>query len=213
MPARVTYTVPEIAALLGISRATAYALLRDRRDPGPPHRLSMDHRLPPLRPLAAGRFGRGYSMRGSIRKRCQCRDEEGRPLKQCRKAHGSWSFVIDAGYDPRTGKRRQIRRSGYRTRDEANEAMTRELASLAAGTWTDDQGLRLDAWLDQWLAEFAARGRSPKTLALYTAHVANFWRPQLGHIRLRDLRRGTRRGSCTDSDAASDRRPEGRELG
>jgi excisionase family DNA binding protein len=27
-PARVTYTVPEIAALLGISRATAYALLR-----------------------------------------------------------------------------------------------------------------------------------------------------------------------------------------
>jgi integrase len=129
-------------------------------------------------------------MRGSIRKRCQCRDEEGRPLKQCRKAHGSWSFVVDAGYDPRTGRRRQIRRSGYRTRDEANEAMTRELASLAGGTWTDDQGLRLDAWLDQWLAEFAARGRSPKTLALYTAHVTNFWRPQLGHIRLRDLRRG-----------------------
>ena len=27
-PARVTYTVPEIAALLGISRATAYAMLR-----------------------------------------------------------------------------------------------------------------------------------------------------------------------------------------
>lgn len=28
MPTRVTYTVPEIAALLGISRATAYAMLR-----------------------------------------------------------------------------------------------------------------------------------------------------------------------------------------
>ena len=28
MPARVTYTVPEVAALLGISRATAYAMLR-----------------------------------------------------------------------------------------------------------------------------------------------------------------------------------------
>ena len=132
-------------------------------------------------------------MRGSISKRCQCRDEEGRPLKQCRKAHGSWSFVVDAGYDPRTGKRRQVRRSGYRTRHEANDAMTRELASLAAGSWTDDQGLRLDAWLDQWLDEFAARGRSPKTLALYRAQVTNFWRPQLGHIRLRDLRRDTSR--------------------
>ena len=100
-------------------------------------------------------------MRGSIRKRCQCRDEEDRPLKQCRKAHGSWSFVIDAGYDPGTGKRRQMRRSGFRTRDAANDAMTRELASLAAGTWTDDQGLRLDAWLDQWLAEI----RGARTLA------------------------------------------------
>jgi excisionase family DNA binding protein len=28
MPARVTYTVPEVAALLGISRATTYAMLR-----------------------------------------------------------------------------------------------------------------------------------------------------------------------------------------
>jgi excisionase family DNA binding protein len=28
MPVRVTYTVPEIAALLGISRATVYAMLR-----------------------------------------------------------------------------------------------------------------------------------------------------------------------------------------
>ena len=80
------------------------------------------------------------------------------PSNNAARLIGSWSFVIDAGYDPGTGRRRQMRRSGYRTRDEANDAMNRELASLAAGTWTDDQGLRLDAWLDQWLAEFAARG-------------------------------------------------------
>jgi excisionase family DNA binding protein len=32
-PARVTYTVPEVAGLLGISRATAYALLRNGEIP------------------------------------------------------------------------------------------------------------------------------------------------------------------------------------
>jgi integrase len=132
-------------------------------------------------------------MRGSVRKRCQCRDAEGRRVRNCRKSHGSWFFVVDAGDDPVTHKRRQITRSGFRTRDEADEAMTKELAALDSGIWTDDQGLTLGAWLDQWLDEFGNRveskGRSPKTLADYRSDVENVWRPQLGHVRLRDLRR------------------------
>lgn len=128
--------------------------------------------------------------RGSVRKRCQCRDDQGRRVKQCRKAHGSWMFVIDAGTNPNTGKRRQLTRSGFRTRDEADEAMTKELAAMDAGRWTDDQGMKLGDWLDQWLDEFADRDRSPKTLALYRGHVVSFWQPRLGQLRLRDLRRG-----------------------
>lgn len=128
-------------------------------------------------------------MRGSLRKRCQCRDPEGRQVKGCRKSHGSWSFTIDAGYDAVTGKRKQVSRSGFRTRDEASEAMTLELAALDTGRWTSDRGLSLGAWLEQWLADFAQRGRSPKTLALYRAHVVNFWVPRLGQVRLKDLRR------------------------
>jgi integrase len=132
-------------------------------------------------------------MRGSVRKRCQCRDAEGRRVRNCRKAHGSWFFVVDAGEDPLTRKRRQVTRSGFRTRDEADEAMTKELAALDAGTWTDDQGMTLGDWLDTWLSEFAERvegkSRSPKTLSVYRSNVRNFWRPKLGHLRLRDLRR------------------------
>jgi hypothetical protein len=63
-------------------------------------------------------------MRGSVYKRCQCRDAGGRRVKNCRKAHGSWAFTIDVGTDPFTGRRKQIVRSGFRTRDEAQEAMT-----------------------------------------------------------------------------------------
>ena len=60
---------------------------------------------------------------------------------------------------------------------------------MDAGSWTDDQGMKLGPWLDLWLEEFAARDRSPKTLALYRGHVVSFWRPRLGHLRLRDMRR------------------------
>ena len=128
-------------------------------------------------------------MRGSIYKRCQCRDAEGRRVKNCRKAHGSWAFTIDAGRDPETSRRKQVVRSGFRTKDEAEEALTKELAAVDAGVWTDDRGVTLGAWLDQWLDELTARGRSPKTLANYRGHVRDVWRPRLGHLRLRDLRR------------------------
>lgn len=129
-------------------------------------------------------------MRGSVYKRCQCRDAEGGRVKGCRKAHGSWAYTIDAGKDPSTGRRRQIARSRFRTRDEAEEAMTKEMASLDAGTWTDDKNITVGDWLDHWLQEQVARGRAAKTLAGYRTHIRDVWKPELGHLRLRDLRRG-----------------------
>jgi hypothetical protein len=51
--------------------------------------------------------GRAIPLRGSVYKRCQCRDESGRRIKSCRKAHGSWAFTMDAGRDAVTGKRKQ----------------------------------------------------------------------------------------------------------
>jgi integrase len=109
-------------------------------------------------------------------------------MKGCKKAHGSWAYTIDAGRDPATGKRRQVVRSGFRTRDEAQEVMTTELAALSAGTWTDDRSMTVGQWLSTWLEESSER-RSPKTMANYRGHVRDVWSPRLGHLKLRDLRR------------------------
>lgn len=128
-------------------------------------------------------------MRGSVFKRCQCRDAQGKRIKGCRKSHGSWAYTVDAGRDPNTGKRRQITRSGYRVREDADTALTKELAALDAGTWLDDRGTTLGGWLDQWLAELEAAGRAVKTVANYRGHVRDAWKPHLGHVLLRDLRR------------------------
>jgi integrase len=128
-------------------------------------------------------------LRGSVYKRCQCRDDHGRRIKGCRKAHGSWGYTIDAGRDPETARRRQVSRSGFSTRDLAEQAMTKEMSALDAGVWADDRALTVEAWLEQWLTETAARGVSPKTLANYRGHVRDVWVPRLGALRLRDLRR------------------------
>jgi integrase len=65
------------------------------------------------------------------------------------------------------------------------------MAALTAGTWTDDEGTTVGAWLDTWLDGPAAKGRSPNTLANYRGHVRDVWRPQLGEMKLRDVRRSS----------------------
>jgi integrase len=126
--------------------------------------------------------------RGSVFKRCQCRDQQGRKITGCRLTHGSWTFHIDTGHRP-NGSRDQIKRGGYRTRSEAEQAMTEALAKLDAGTWTNDRSVTVGQWLNQWLADGTAAGWEAKTRANYSGHVRDVWLPQLGDLRLRDLRR------------------------
>jgi hypothetical protein len=64
-------------------------------------------------------------MRGSVTKRCTCAptySATGNRLA-CKKDHGSWAYVVDLGRDPHTKRRRQEKRGGFRTRDEAEQAM------------------------------------------------------------------------------------------
>lgn len=146
-------------------------------------------------------------MRGSVYKRCPCRDKHGRRVKGCKKSHGSWGFTLDVGSGPQAG-RKQVSRSGFRTRDEAEEQLTAELAKVHAGTWTDDRGLTVSEWLNTWLSECVHH--SPKTLANYRGHVSSLWIPRLGHLRLRDLRRDHIESALRDlAEPALGERPRG----
>ncbi len=128
-------------------------------------------------------------IKGSVYKRCQCRDAYGRRVDDCCRPHGSWGFTFDVGRESRSGRRRQVARSGFTSRQAAEGALSDELSRLAAGVWVDDRNLTLGSWLQTWLTLLERAGRSPKTLANYRGHVRDVWDPCLGHIRLRDLRR------------------------
>jgi hypothetical protein len=105
-------------------------------------------------------------MRGSIRKRCPCPvtySATGRRLA-CKKDHGSWYYVVDLGRGP-DGKRRQERRGGYRTRDEAEEAMAAVIKTVGEGTHAHDGRLTVGEFLDASLPRSSCRWRSAATRA------------------------------------------------
>jgi len=120
---------------------------------------------------------------GSVFKRCGCRrGRAGLRLgascpRLAEDEHGSWFFSLEL---PRRvgGIRRRIRRGGYTSREDAEQALQRLQV-------TGGRALTLADWLEIWLTT-RTRVRD-KTLRGYTAHVRLHLVPHLGQVLLAEL--------------------------
>lgn len=130
-------------------------------------------------------------MKGSVYKRCPCPveyDAKGN-RKACRKAHGSWVFVADLGPN-RQGRRQQVRRSGFVSRAAAEQALAELVDQVSKGQIAHDDHQTVAAFLRAWLDSKTQQGLRPTTVRNYRLHLDAYLIPELGHLRLRDLRPG-----------------------
>jgi integrase len=96
-----------------------------------------------------------------------------------------WSFVVDLGPDPATGRRRQARRSGFTTK-KAAEAALRDLATAAdAGTAVSRSRITVSQFLTDWLESIKPRVRET-TWVSYRMAVERITR-QIGAVQLQSL--------------------------
>ena len=131
-------------------------------------------------------------MRGSVAKRCNCPplyDAAGR-RKACPRRHGSWSFIADVGDDPATGKRKQLKRGGFRTKEDAETALSTLLQQLQNHGWTDDKGRTVVEWMTSWLdRQEETAALRPSTITMYRYYTLGRIKSHLGNTKLRDLKR------------------------
>jgi integrase len=98
-----------------------------------------------------------------------------------------WAVVIEAGRDPRTGRRRRVVRSGFDTRAAARAAARTAIEELAAETATPTGRGTLADWLRMWLdGQRRARVRE-NTRATDETYVTAYVIPRIGSLRLRDV--------------------------
>ncbi|MGK2947424.1 MAG: tyrosine-type recombinase/integrase [Acidimicrobiales bacterium] len=87
-------------------------------------------------------------------------------------ASGRWCFVVDL---PSGDKRRQVRRRGFRTQEEAQEVLDELRGSVRAGTFVEPAKTTLGQYLSVWLDGLAVTGKRATTVAGYRqtlgAHV------------------------------------------
>lgn len=125
---------------------------------------------------------------GRIFKRCGCVNPiDGRPCgsrcpRLAERWHGSWYFAIELPTG-RDGRRRQLRRGGYRTRAAAEAAR----AYLLGADADCGRGLvTVGRWLDLWL-ETRKQTLSYSGWRIYTQHVRDYLKPRLGGVPLSEL--------------------------
>lgn len=97
-----------------------------------------------------------------------------------RKRGATWTYVIEIGRHPATGRRRQKWRSGFRTRREAQRALAEDLARINRGAYVEASRLTVAAFLrDEWLPSVATAVR-PSTHASYRMIVETHLVPGIG---------------------------------
>lgn len=129
--------------------------------------------------------------------RCGCRDENGNQYgAKCPQLadpkHGTWGYYLAAGVDPATGKRRQVRRSGFHTKQEAQKERNKEAVKLDRGEYIRPTKETLAEYLDAWLPrrETTGKGLEPITVFNYRRYIDLDIKPTpLGRLRLSEIRR------------------------
>lgn len=98
----------------------------------------------------------------------------------------SWAYVIDTNSPG--SKRRQQRRGGFKTKEEATEAMNRAQVQRADGTYVEPQRLTVGEYLNDWAAA-GFGGVRPWTRRGYEVVVRVHLVPRIGDARLQGLTR------------------------
>lgn len=120
-------------------------------------------------------------------KRCKAcsRGVDGRRCPRCGSDRLSWAFQVDV-QEPGEA-RRQVQRSGFATRGEA-EAAKRSLQARAASGEPEPTRMTLGEWLDQWTASRRGDVRGG-TWATYELIARAYVKPRIGDAPLRTLTR------------------------
>jgi integrase len=105
------------------------------------------------------------------------------------RSKGKWEITIDTGRDPSTDKRLRHFETIVGGKKEAQHRLAELLLNIKKGMYIKQpKQLTVDVWLRQWLDSYVASNLSPKTRQSYEQELRCYIIPELGWVRLSELR-------------------------
>lgn len=105
------------------------------------------------------------------------------------RSKGKWEISIDIGRDPLTNNRLRHYETVVGGKKDAQYRLVELLLNIKRGTYIKQpKQLNVATWLKQWLNSYVASSLSPKTKQSYEQELRCYIIPDLGGIRLTELR-------------------------
>jgi integrase len=96
--------------------------------------------------------------------------------------NGTWTFVVDVA--PIGAPRRQVRRRGFRTKREAQAALTKFLGEAQRGDFVEPDRITCGEWFEQWIESLDL---APASIKSYRNALRLHVEPDIGDGRLQAL--------------------------
>jgi len=104
-----------------------------------------------------------------------------------RKRGNKWSYTVDVGKDPITGKRKQKTKGGYDTEKEAEAALNETIYELNKGLYVEPQKIIMKDFATDWYDGYKHNLRTT-TSEQYDAKIKKWIIPILGHYKVQDIK-------------------------
>lgn len=99
-----------------------------------------------------------------------------------------YQIIIEAGKDPKTGRRTRIKRTVNGRKADAEELLLELTVSLRQGTYVEPKGTTVSEWIDTWLNDYKKMDLRQTTFESYAYIIRLHIKPEIGAMKLQDLR-------------------------
>ncbi len=128
------------------------------------------------------------------RPHCKC---DGKKTKKC-SCGATWSYIVDIGIDPKTGKRKQKKKGGFRTKTDAQEAAALLISELSQGTFVEESNITFEQFSEEWLAMYEATGKVKVSTIRVRKHEISRLMDYFAKLKLRDITRKNYQNALND---------------
>lgn len=105
-----------------------------------------------------------------------------------RKRNGKWSYTVDVGTDPKTGRRKQKTKGGFGTKREAQEHLREYQDQLDSRGYKETNNILFKAFAEQFIKNYDDGTRKPATVRLYKIQIEKM-NSYFGLLKLKDINR------------------------
>ncbi len=104
-----------------------------------------------------------------------------------RKRGDTWSFTIDVGQDPVTGKRKQKTKGGFPTKKEAQLAAAKMIQELADGVYIEEKNILFKDFAQEWLKLYESTGKVKKSTVRVRKHEIGALMPYFANLQMKKI--------------------------